>query len=552
MGNIRFEKKEIVKDAKTLHPYFQGFGEDKTLLMGAELEMMFMTRSADGFRLPSDYENFRLTKSITTVDTDKESSRTIHWSEEPGAHMGETISSPYEHSELHFINDQIAANRAAIARKALELEITQEELDEERNLVKAQKSDLVLPEGPLLKGQLLISPFSVVPFATPRECMANIISPRGQGRHYSDRPRRLMESFKLVMSPVASAYPVTNVCVHTTHGVRDRRQGFEMSRLQAGLMSYFYVITENRPPYQKGSEKPTLINTAIEYRRALNIKTKFNKAQRGMFPEFLFKAKNENQFFDMLIKTVLNTPMISYFDHEGRFTPIAPGEVITPANMKDKGPECVSQFSQAMSQFWWGFKYKMPAGEAPSGLFHELRDFDCSPETVTNVTLIMGMLSQDDDERAAMIKLLDKKYGIPLMSDPIKAKVVIDKNIAGAYHRGDLSYHSDSEGRHMNVPFGSKGHTMLDFHRDLLHMLERHYRGTAAEERLGDMRFKAQTGMTNTQLWYDCFDSAHAQNSAMLELTEDPRAYYALYNQSKSWAQLHDEGHLPFLKPKLG
>ena len=550
MGDIKFEKKEKIKGPETLHPYFEGLGEDKKLLVGSELEMMFMKRADKGFELPSDFENFKLSEKINTPETDKQKTTAIHWTEEPGAHMGETVSSPYEKSDINFINDQIVANRAAIARVAHDLVVTKQDLDSEKVKIAAGVSELVLPRRPLEQGQLFISPFSVVPFASPEECQANIISARGHAGHYSDRPRRMMESFKYIMDPVAAAYPVTNVCVHTTHGVKDRRHGFEMSRMQAALMAYFFLITENRPPYQKGSKERTLINTAIESRRSLNLKTHFNKAQRGMFPDFLFMSKNENQFFDMLIKTVLRTPMISYFDHDGRFTPIRVGEVLTPGNMQGKGPECVSQFSQAMSQFWWSFKYKMPAGEGPSGLFHELRDFDCSPETITNVTMIMSMLALDDDARAEMFKTLDKKYGIPVMRDPVKAKIVIDKNIAGSFHRGDTRYHPDSEGRHMMIPFGSKGHTMLDFHRDLLHMLERHYKGTIMESRLDDMRFKAQTGMTNTQLWYDAFASQKEQNKALIEMTEDPKAYYGLMNQSKSWAQLHDEGHMPYLKLK--
>jgi hypothetical protein len=140
---------------------------------------------------------------------------------------------------------------------------------------------------------------------------------------------------------------------------------------------------------------------------------------------------------------------------------------------------------------------------------------------------------------------------MPLMSDPGKARAVVYRNTAAALHRGDTDYHPQSNGRHMLTPFGANGHTMQDFLRgDLLPMLEEQYRGTPSEKHLDTIKFIAATGMTDTQLWYDCFKSPEEQTKALLAMTEDFRDYNDLLNQGKSWAQLHAEGRMKWLKPR--
>jgi hypothetical protein len=101
----------------------------------------------------------------------------------------------------------------------------------------------------------------------------------------------------------------------------------------------------------------------------------------------------------------------------------------------------------------------------------------------------------------------------------------------------------------MLVPFGARGDTMMDFLRaDLLPMLEQQYRGTAAADKLSNLRFVAQNGMTNSQLWYDTIKSAAQQYDAVRAMTAPNSGYNRLANQNKSWAQHYDEGNLPMLR----
>jgi hypothetical protein len=522
--------------------------------MGAELELMLIKRTRDGkLLLPTDYENFRLTESITQTGASAgDALGPGDFSNEPPACMIELKTKPHTLGQLHHITGQMDANKAVLAYKAANLAIPQEELDAMRGRIAAEKSEMVLPDRPLYPGELLLCPFAVLPFAKRDRLLANIISPRGAGASYTDRPRLMMRSFRAIMSPKAVSYPVSNSAVHVTHGTHSRQHAFEMSRLLCGMMPFLFVFTENRPPYQNGSFRRQMKHTGIMARVTMNIRTEFNRVSRGLYPEFVWTAKNADEFVDDMLKTYLDAPMLAYWNNEGKFTPAERGEQLRPAAMQGKGPENVSQFELAMSQFWWCFKYKLHPKE-PGAILHELRDFDSGPATVNNVSLLMGMFSLNDGARAQILDTLDRKYGIPLMRDPQAARAVVYRNTRDALHRGDTARHPECGGRHMQTPFGAHGHTMLDFLReDLMPLLERQYKGTASERNLGTIRFIAATGMTDTQLWYDCFASQEEQARALLAMTEDVKAYNDLLHQGKSWAQLHAEGRLPWLERRPG
>lgn len=545
MGATNRDHKQPVKGPESVIPYFQGFGDGTPLMGGAELEIFLMRRADQGFKRVSDYENFKLFESLRS----RGQSGTEHptpVSQEPEASQIETQSRPHILEDIHFVSQEIAAHRATILRHAAALTVDAAEIENLAQQLHAQKSLLRPPALPLLRGDLVASPFAVLPYGPGREALSNVISPRGHGQDYSDRPRIMSKAFNLAMGQEAQKYPVSNTAVHFTHGVRDLRHGFEMSRLQAALLPFFFVQTENRPPYGGDNDNRIRHHTGLRAHMALNMSHGATRQQRGLLPDFLFAARDEHDFIARMVDTTLNTPMLAYYDHAGDFRPAPAHERITPAAMRGHGPEDLAQFELALSTFWWSFKYKLPPN---GGLFHELRDFDSGPEVVTNITLIAGMLALNDAARADMINRLERKYDIPVMSDPETAQKIIRKNLYGAYHRGDTRVHSDSDGRHMLVPFGATGRTMLDFLRsDLLPMLERQYRGTPAEQQLGNLRFVAQNGMTNAQLWHDAFDSAATQRAGIRAMTADLPAYNRLYAQNKSWAQHHDEGKLPALR----
>jgi hypothetical protein len=551
MGANSRERTEPLKGAKTLIPYFRGFGADAQLLGGAELEIFLMRRARDGFARVSDYENFKLFEAIKRGDNDPESDvPSTPISHEPEASQIETLSRPHRLSEIHFVADEIAAHSATILRCARDITVSDTEIEHLENLITANASELRPPSEPLYKGNLVASPFAVMPFGPAEDALRNVISPRGHGEDYSDRPRLMVQSFSRAMSREATLYPVSNVAVHFTHGAHSLRHAFEMSRVQAALLPFFFILTENRPPYMHDRPERVMHHTGLRARLALNTLTHENHQRRGLLPDFLFAARDENDFVARLIDRVMNAPMLAYYNHAGRFTPVAPGEKLSPMAMQGKGPQNVAQFELAMSEFWWSFKYKLPRGNR-AGLFHELRDFDSGPEVVNNIALIGGMLSLNDAARADMIRRLERRYGIPVMSDPETARKVIRHNMRGVYHRGNPAIHTDAGTEHMQIPFGARGHTMLDFLRtDLLPMLEQQYKGSAAASRLQNLRFVAQAGLTNTQMWHNTITGPDQMRRALHELTAPGAGYNRLVGQCKSWAEHYDDGNLPMFRPK--
>lgn len=469
MGAFNFEKQETLngKPQDVLRAYFRAADPEETLRLGAELEVMLGVHTKNGARLLADHENYLLKEAVGR-DYKGAIGRITN---EPGAHMMEVVSSAQTVGNAHHIPNEIAALVSNLAESGASLSVSQEDIDAE----KAKEHHFRVADNALGRGELFISPFTVAAFARADECRANLITPRSKpgSKDYSDRPRLMMKSFSQWLDPVAVPYPVTNVCVHLTHGVRDEIHAFEMSRLQAAMMPFLFVLAENRPPYQNGSTARTDIHTGLQARSALNLKTEFNQAQRGMAPDFLFEAKDHEEFIHRFIDYVCAQPMMAYWDHDGNFNASDPSDPVTPTNMHGKGPETVDQFILAASGFWWNFKYKFRAGEGPSGILHELRDFDTSPDSVKNMSLMMGMLAMDNDIRADFISRLENKYGIPIMSDPMAAKTIIDQNTKSALRRGN-----SGQERFLLTPFGNNGHTMLELLRnDLMPLIERFMTG---------------------------------------------------------------------------
>jgi len=548
MAQSSKDRHEKLNGTSALMPYFRGGGPGSTLRVGAELELMLMKRTRDGALLVvSDYENKRLSEHLATPGPDGQLSA-ANFSNEPPASMVELKTAPYTLAELFNVNAEMATAKATLIRKAASLEIPAEELEQAGQAINASGSELTLPDRPLYQGELLVCPFAILPFASAAQMMDNIISARGEGDNYSDRPRKLMRSFTQAMNREAAVYPVTNTAVHVTHTATDMQHAFEMSRLQSAMMPFLFVLTENRPPYQRGSENRTTVHSGVMARLSLNSRTAFNKSQRGLIPDILWNARNAEDFARQISKTVLSTPMLAYWDHNGKFTPAPLDTPITPLKMNGLGPSDISQFELAMSQFWWSFKYKFHPKEK-GALLHELRDFDSGPATVAHISLVMGMLALDEARRKQMTSLLEDKYGIPLMSDPKRARAVIMRNIRGALHRGSEKHNPGCGGRFMNTPFGTNGHTMQHFlQNDLMPMAEAFYQDKPEQAQLESLRYVAATGMTDAQLWYDSFESPEAQTEALLAMTADPAHYNQLLGEGKSWAHLHAEGKLPYLK----
>jgi hypothetical protein len=268
MGAQNRERTETLKGPQTLIPYFRGFGNGIELLGGAELEIFLMRRAQDGFARLSDYENFKLVEAIqngaNTSPFGNEPATPV--TNEPEASQIETQSRAHRLSEIHFVGDEIAAHRATILRRARDIEVTQDEIDIRNRLLRASASQLRPPSEPLYKGNLVASPFAVMPFGPAQDAIVNIISPRGQGLEYSDRPRLMVQSFRRAMSHEAVLYPVSNVAVHFTHGAHTLRHAFEMSRLQAALLPFFFILTENRPPYMNDRPERILHHTGLRAR----------------------------------------------------------------------------------------------------------------------------------------------------------------------------------------------------------------------------------------------------------------------------------------------
>jgi hypothetical protein len=375
----------------------------------------------------------------------------------------------------------------------------------------------------LSKNSLTLSPFACMPFASQEELVNSIIGPRQNGHDYSERPRQMINAFKEYMPPEAVAYPVTNTAIHWTTGVQSSEESFKLARLQTALMPFFFIYTENRPPYQNNSDETTNYHSGIRARRALG--------QRGLYPDFLFAVKDHNEFKDRTIQRVLKSPMMAFYNYEGAIDITPRGVTLTPENMQGYGPENISQFEMAMSQLWYFYKLKgITGGE---GTLFERRDFDSGPEVFQDLALVFNMLDFEPSACDQLIDILDKKYGIPVFEDPIKADGVIRHNLEAALHRGHQGK------RFVDTPFGDPqlGKTVHGFLKnDLLPMMEDHYAGTPQNEGLESWRFKAEYKTTNAQFWYDQFQSMDEQRGVIAELTSEPE-YHERYLTPQSWAQ---------------
>lgn len=451
---------------------FSGFGSDSPRTSGGENEIFF-TFGGPGFLLPNDDIHVTLTAPYRGEDSP------INYSDEPGAYMLEVKNDP----PYAIVNLSNAPKD--IWRQKHRLTVKMDEMG------------------------LKHSPFSCVPFSSFEDCIGNIIGSRGAGATYTDRITTLMGAYEQhgLLHTVSRNF-ITNDSIHWTTSVKTPQDAFQMARLQVAMMPFWFIYTENRPPYQNNSPERVDHHTGISSRKAL--------CERGMYPDFLFAAKDHRDFIDRMIEQVLHTKMLAYFDHNSKITAAPKNIELTASNMQGRGPEDISQFEQAMSQIWLHYKLKQsPDGK---GTLFERRDFDEGPETFQDVMLVCSMIDNDDTARHRLIHILEQGYGIPLFSDPATADGIIRHNMDAALRRGT------DGARFVDTPFGaaSKGKTVHNFLNDtLLPMMEQFHQNTGMENMLHSWRFKAEYGMTNAQVWYDLFKSMDQQRGFITELMEE-------------------------------
>lgn len=496
MGALNYDKTDAIT-SEGLRALFQGFGSGARVTSGGENEIFIM--HAGTFALPSDATHRALTNPF------RDGNSGVSYSDEPGGHMLEVKNdTPYLLEDLRQAPQDIRRQLSILAAAM-----------EERGLRR--------------------SPFSCTAFSTPEACLDNVIGPRGHGDDYSDRPRTVQAAFKIHLAPEAISYPVTNDCIHWTTIARDEQDLLVKARLQAAMTPFFFIYTENRPPYQNDSAERVQEHTGLRARMNLGV--------RGMYPDFLFAAQNGADFTARTIQRILETPMMSYFDARAGERPVLKatprGQLLYPTAMQGLGREDISQFLHGTSQFWYNYKIK-PVQE---GTLLERRDFDEAPEVFQDVMLICAMIDHDDAARDALIEALETEYGIPLFSDPEHADGVIRANLDAAVRRGSSGLNGSS--RFVHSPFGAvdRQKTVHDFlNNTLLPMMEEFHRRpeSGMSDLLGSWRYKAEYGMTNAQYWNNEFNSMAEQRGAIRELTEE-RDYHARFSRGESWPQQLEE-----------
>ncbi len=496
MGLSNPDKKDPITREGLLQS-FSGFGDDAERTSGGENEMML---SDINFALPNDEIHLELTGPYRNQKTgDVSEEEIVHYSDEPGTHMIE-------------VKNDGAYVKANLIKSPLDIW-------RQKSLITARMDGLGLK----------LSPFSCMPFSSNEACLNSIIGPRGEGADYSDRPRTMLKAFEMHLGPEAVAYPVVNDCVHWTTNARNPQDAFVMARLQVAMSPFWFIYTENRPPYQNDNPDVRVNHhSGLRSRRALG--------NRGMYPDFLFAAKDHSEFVDRTIERILDTSMLAYYDHDGQIVPAPKGGMeLKPNDMKGLGPENISQFEMGMSQFWYNYKIKgIPGGE---GTLFERRDFDEGPEVFQDVMLLCSMIDYDDVSRQRLIQALETDYGIPLFSDPETAHGVIRANIDAALRRGA------DNARFVDTPFGASnlGKTVHNFLNDtLLPMMENFHRETGMSDMLHSWRYKAENRTTNAQVWYDLFDDMEAQRGFIRELIQED-SYHDRFTDGRNWGEQIDE-----------
>lgn len=213
-------------------------------------------------------------------------------------------------------------------------------------------------------------------------------------------------------------YTVSTSSVHFTHSTRGIDQLHRWAKVHSTLMPLYYAVFENR-------ERNEGKHSAMEVRG--------NMGDRFLISDYIFQAKDGEDFAEKYIEFVTNSPMYSILDAKGQDKAFSEATTFNDLPEEEK---TIGNFLQAASFNWGVCKVKpiidteaLHQGEFKlSNLLLEARDFDAADESIPVISNWLYTLVKSEENLLEIENRLED-IGVPILSNPEEALELVKKSL---------------------------------------------------------------------------------------------------------------------------
>jgi len=293
------------------------------------------------------------------------------------------------------------------------------------------------------KHNITVLDTSDIPHISINEIKRNLISEKDPITNTTRRTPAIIKAYEDQGFNAMVSYGMNTVSTQFTHSVNNADQIHSWAKIHSAFMPLYYAVFENRNRNEHGW------HGAMSARK--------NMGDRCLITDYIFEAKDGNDFAEKYIDFVTNSPIYLVLDENGEDKILnAP----TTFNNLPKSQQTLGNFLQAAS-FNWGVckiktifdEDKIQQGEFElSNMLLEVRDFDVSDDSIPVIANWLYSLVSNE-YNIFEVETRFEEIGMPIVSDPIAAKQMI---------RECLDNVGSASNMFLDAPFGNKGKTLRD------------------------------------------------------------------------------------------
>ncbi|MFK7839281.1 MAG: hypothetical protein AB8B83_03030 [Bdellovibrionales bacterium] len=438
MSEVNANDSRIINNCDDVIDTYQGAKENA--MTGLEVELAYFdakTPNLDPMTIPQN----KVVKNATNTQCKGEFARN-----EPTSEMLEVGSNPGTQNDLKTIINDTNEKIACLSQKAADIGLKR-------------------------------SYFQDLPNQTAKDLLKNIV-PVERYQAFFAPPRDDMQAIAAYFSVCKSN--------QVSISYRDTNHLFDNIRRLYALTPVLFMLTDNGSGFDEG----------IAFKGHAGMKHRAALKEKGGCPDYLFTAKNGDDYIKSHIDAVMHNPLFVYYDQEGNLVRLPSGTWESFHSLKNKGLNTATNYYFSESILWPDVKIAALKNAQDEVINHryEARMFGVGIHQHVSALLIVAGLAFNDnfaDKTDHLLKQFELDWG---------NIETTQRHIHAAYKNA-----RNHDGKFLDIPFGST--QMIDFTKKFADLLEEAYLSSDLEDALSPILSIARTGRTDAKVNRKMFTS---------------------------------------------
>ncbi len=431
MSDVNAKDLRKIESADDVLHTYQGASE--RAMTGIEVELAYFDPATPDLK-PMTVPQNKVVKNATNCQCGGDFARN-----EPTSEMLEIGSDPGKPDSLKDIIDDSNAKIACLSQKAADIGLKR-------------------------------SYFQDLPNVTAKELLQNIV-PVERYQAFFAPPRKDMEAVAAYFSVCKSDQ--VSVSYH------DPDHMLENIRRLYYLAPVIFMLTDNGSGFDEG----------VKFSGHAGMRHRASLGTRGGCPDYVFAAKNGDEYLQSHIANVMNNPLFVYYDEDGKLIRLPSGKWESFNTLKAKGLNTATNYFFSESILWPDVKIAALRNKKDEVVNHryEARMIGVGIHQHQSALLIIAGLAFNPLFAEKTDRLL-KSFGF----DPA------DPNTTRAHLMQAYKDAREHDNAFLNIPYGTRH--MIDFTKKFADLLEEAYLATNLETALTPILSIARSGCTDAKI----------------------------------------------------